>query len=51
MFRILSAIADKQDAKVVAPYLKDPEPDIRYYALQAYPYIESGIAWRATIAY
>jgi len=51
MFRMLSAIADQQDAKVVAPYLKDPEPEIRYYAGQAYPYIESGVAWRATIGY
>jgi hypothetical protein len=51
MFRMLSAIADIQDVEVVAPYLTDPEQEIRYYAIQAYPYIESGVAWRARIGY
>jgi hypothetical protein len=51
MFRVLSALADRQDTEFVAPYLTDPEQHIRHYAGQAYPYIESGVAWRPTIGY
>jgi hypothetical protein len=51
LLRILSAIADKQDVKLVAAYVKDSEQLIRHYALRAEPYIESGVAWRPTIGY